>query len=205
MPAADVKLNMNTERSPRVRTAHLWVPLRPLVIAAVLALAVFTVACEQDAQVPPIPDPQGPPVTSTAPAGTAPGGPGLLPPDTPVSSTPGPRTTPTAIPTSGTPVAEPGRTLALAPIENVEVVSTKPQAVIRVGSGLPSGCARWAGATVEHRRAEIIVDVYNSMPAGPVACTAIYGYTTHDIVLGPLSPGSYKLRVNDRTIDLLVQ
>lgn len=205
MPAADVKLNVNTERSPRVSPSHLRVSLRPFVVAAVLSLTVFTAGCEEDAQAPSAPPPPAPAVTSTAPAGTAPGGPGLLPPDTPVSSTPGPRTTPTAIPTSGMPVAEPGRTLALAPIENVEVVSTKPQAVIRVGSGLPSGCARWAGATVEHRRAEIIVDVYNSMPSGPVACTAIYGYTTHDIVLGPLSPGSYKVRVNDRTIDLLVQ
>ncbi len=64
--------------------------------------------------------------------------------------------------------------------------------------------ARWAGATVEQRRAEVIVTVYNSMPTGAVACTAIYGYTTHDVVLGSLAPGAYKVRVNDRTVDLVV-
>ncbi len=148
------------------------------------------------------PMPTAPAVTSTAlPTPTA-------EPDTPVSSTPGTRRTPTAVPTSGTPVAEAGRTLDLAPIEGVEVVSAKSapaSAVIRVGSGLPSGCARYAGATVEQRAAEVTVKVYNSMPTGNVACTAIYGYTTHDVVLGPLAPGAYQVRVNDRTVDLLAQ
>lgn len=203
MPSAGVKLDMDIERSSRVRLPRPRISPRFVVIVAGLSLTVLAAACEE-AQAPSAPGSPEPAVTSTAPATTTPVSPGLLPPDTPVSSTPGPRRTATAVPTSGPPVAEPGRTLALAPIENVEVVSTKPQAVLRVGSGLPSGCARWAGATVERRAAEVIVQVYNLMPTGAVACTAIYGYTTHDVALGSLASGTYKVRVNDRTVDLVV-
>lgn len=200
MPPAGVGLHMDIERPSRVGSPGLGVLLRLVVIGVAFSLIAFAAACD-GTQTSPDPGPPGPPVTTPTPSATA--GPDRSP-DAPVSSTPGPRTTPTAIPTSGTPVAEPGRALALAPIENVEVLSTKPQAVLRVGSGLPSGCARWAGVTVEQRRAEVIVQVYNSMPTGAVACTAIYGYTTHDVVLGSLAPGAYKVRVNDRTVDLVV-
>lgn len=126
-----------------------------------------------------------------------------------MSSTPGPLVTATAIPISGTPVAEAGRTLVLAPIESVQVISTKSipaQYVLTVGSGLPGGCAKYAGVTVEYRDTQVIVKVYNSMPAAPVPCTAIYGYTTHSVPLGALTPGvAYRVQVNDRTIDLVAQ
>ncbi|RJQ09860.1 MAG: hypothetical protein C4558_05620 [Dehalococcoidia bacterium] len=154
---------------------------------------------------------------SSAPGspGGAPGAPPASPtskpagPDTSVSSTPGPSVTATAVPISETPVAEAGRTLVLAPIESVQVVSTKsmpPQYSLIVGSGLPSGCAKYAGATVEYRGAQIIVKVYNSMPAAPTPCTAIYGYTTHSVPLGALTPGvAYRIQVNDRALDLVAQ
>ena len=126
-----------------------------------------------------------------------------------MSSTPGPLVTATAIPISETPVAEAGRTLVLAPIESVQAISTKSvpaQYVLTVGSGLPGGCAKYAGATVEYRDAQVVVKVYNSMPTAPVPCTAIYGYTTHSVPLPALTPGvAYKIQVNDRTIDLVAQ
>lgn len=159
--------------------------------------------------------------TATPIVTTTPGSPGAAPttapasptskpgPDAPVSSTPGPLVTATAIPISGTPVAEAGRTLVLAPIESVQVISTKSipaQYVLTVGSGLPGGCAKYAGASVEYRDTQVIVKVYNSMPAAPVPCNAIYGYTTHNVPLGALTPGvAYRVQVNDRTIDLVAQ
>lgn len=146
--------------------------------------------------------------------GTAPASPSVAPistprPDAPVSGTPGPLVTATAIPISETPAAEAGRTLVPAPIESVQVISTKSipvQYALTVGSGLPGGCAKYAGATVEYRGTAVIVKVYNSMPTAPVACTAIYGYTAHNVPLGALTPGgAYKIQVNDRTIDLAAQ
>jgi hypothetical protein len=99
--------------------------------------------------------------------------------------------------------------LVLAPIEQVEVSATKSipaQYTLIVTSGLPSGCARFAGTTVEVRGADIVVKVYNSMPTAPVACTMIYGYTTHAIPIGALTPGqSYSIQVNDQAIDLRAQ
>ena len=146
----------------------------------------------------------------------SPGSPGVVPPavptaapgpDAPVTGTPGPLVTATAIPISESPTVQPGRTLVLAPIESVQMVSTKSvpaQYVLTVGSGLPDGCARYAGASVEYRDTQIIVKVYNSAPAAPVPCTAIYGYTTHNVPLGALQPGVvYQVQVNDRTVDLL--
>ncbi len=159
--------------------------------------------------------------TETGGGSSAPGSPGVAPtlapavptskpgPDASVSSTPGPLVTATAIPISATPVAEAGRTLVLAPVESVQVISTKSipaQYVLTVGSGLPGGCAKYAGATVEYRDAQVVVKVYNSMPSAPVPCTAIYGYATHNVPVGSLTPGvAYKILVNERTIDLVAQ
>lgn len=42
------------------------------------------------------------------------------------------------------------------------------------------------------------------MPAGPVACTMIYGYTTHNVRIGALTSGkAYKVLVNDQTVELV--
>jgi hypothetical protein len=99
--------------------------------------------------------------------------------------------------------------LVLAPIEQVEVVATRSlpaQYSLIVTSGLPSGCARFAGTTVDVGADTVVVKVYNSMPTGPVACTMIYGYTTHSVSIGPLTSGvTYKVQVNDRTLDLRAQ
>jgi hypothetical protein len=79
----------------------------------------------------------------------------------------------------------PGRTEALAPIESIEVISAGGgAAVARIISGLPSGCAVYSRASIL-READIVrVEVYNHLPSGNVACTAIYGYVTKDVPLG---------------------
>lgn len=208
--------------------------IRPVAVLAGLFLTLFVaVACDASRDSAPAGQTATPAPIMTATAvasitaetgggSSAPGSPGGAPgappaspaskpaaPDTSVSSTPGPLVTATAIPISETPVAEAGRTLVLAPIESVQVVSTKSmpaQYSLIVGSGLPSGCAKYAGATVEYRGAQVIVKVYNSMPAAPTPCTAIYGYTTHSVSLGALTPGvAYQVQVNDRTLDLIAQ
>ncbi len=178
--------------------------IRPVAFVVGLFVALSAVAAET-----------GGGSSAPGPPGGAPGAPPASPaskpaaPDTSVSSTPGPLVTATAIPISETPVAEAGRALALAPIESVQVVSTKSmpaQYSLIVGSGLPGGCAKYAGATVEYRGAQVTVKVYNSMPAAPTPCTAIYGYTTHSVPLGALTPGvTYRVQVNDRTLDLVAQ
>ena len=185
--------------------------IRPAaVIAGLLLTFVVTAACDPSSDGSPT-EPATPMPIVTAPAtASVTAAPTSKPgPDVSVSSTPGPLVTATAIPISETPVAEAGRMLVLAPIENVQVVSTKSipaQYLLTVGSGLPGGCAKYAGATVEYRDTRVIVKVYNSMPAASVPCTAIYGYTTHNVPLGALTPGvAYKIQVNDRTIDLIPQ
>lgn len=180
------------------------------VIAGLLLTLVVTAACDASSDGSPTePTTPTPIVTASATASVTAAPTSKPGPDAPVSSTPGPLVTATAIPISGTPVAEAGRTLVLAPIENFQVISTKSipaQYVLTVGSGLPGGCAKYAGATVEYRDTQVIVKVYNSMPVAPVPCTAIYGYTTHSVPLGALTPGvAYKIQVNDRTIDLVAQ
>ena len=176
---------------------------RVAVLAGALLALALAGACDAAGDGPPVGQTPTPtPIVTVSPA-PKPG------PDSPVSSTPGPLATATVIPISETPVAEAGRTLVLAPIESVQVAGTKtPPAryVLTVGSGLPGGCARYAGATVEYRDTQVIVKVYNSMPAAPVPCTAIYGYTTHNVPLGALRPGvAYQVQVNDRTVDLIAQ
>lgn len=141
------------------------------------------------------PAPTTPPVAPTLPA--------------PPSTTPTPLPTSTTAPISGKPVAEPGRTLQLAPIEKVEVIATASipaQYTLVVTSGLSGGCAKYAGATVEIKDTQVIVSVFNSMPTAPTPCTAIYGYTTHGVSIGALTPGvAYKVVVNDKSMELRAQ
>ena len=51
----------------------------------------------------------------------------------------------------------------------------------------------------------ITLTMWNTMPTGPVACTAIYGYMRHTVPLGAFDPGTYTLRVNDQSRTVVVQ
>jgi hypothetical protein len=93
----------------------------------------------------------------------------------------------------------PGRREELAPFEGVEVISTGGgSAVARITSGLPSGCAVYSRAVVTRTTDLVRVAVYNHLPTGNVACTAIYGYVTNDVPLGGgFVPGAaYTIEVN---------
>tara|TARA_Y100000588_G_scaffold106222_1_gene116181 strand:- start:2073 stop:3509 length:1437 start_codon:yes stop_codon:yes gene_type:complete len=77
----------------------------------------------------------------------------------------------------------------LAPIEDTAVVAPgEPggEYVLKVTSGLPSGCAQFSAIHVARVGSEFQVDVTNLMPNpnGPIACTAIYGYFDSEVVLG---------------------
>ena len=172
------------------------------------------------APAPALPEPVGTPTAGVTDGGSASSPPSAgappssMPPVAPTLPAP-PSTTPTPLPTSttapisGSPVTEPGRTLKLAPIEKVDVIATKSlpaQYMLVVTSGLPGGCAKYAGATVEIKDTQIIVTVFNSMPTAPTDCTAIYGTTTHGVSIGALTPGvAYKVVVNDKSMALLAQ
>ena len=71
----------------------------------------------------------------------------------------------------------------------------------RITSGLPSGCAVYSRAEVARTSSGARVTVYNHLPTGNVACTAIYGYTTHDVGLGGgfVTGVTYTIEVNDKS------
>lgn len=123
--------------------------------------------------------PAASPGTGTAPAPL---------PSTPVTSTPvrTPGVTATAAATSKAAATVPaGRVEELAPIERVDVVSGGGDtAVARITSGLPSGCAVYSRAAVTRQADVVRVEVYNHLPTGNVACTAIYGIVTNEVPLG---------------------
>lgn len=135
-----------------------------------------------------------PSATSTpgAPTSTA----TVLPPS------PSPSPSPTTAPPTSTaaPTVPPGRAEQLAPIEAVEVFGDgSGNATARITSGLPSGCAVYSRAEVTRTANGARVTVYNHLPVGNVACTMIYGYTTHDVALGGgfTAGRTYTIEVND--------
>ena len=76
-----------------------------------------------------------------------------------------------------------------APIEEAKVVAPEQiygEYILKVTSGLPSGCARFDGYEVERDGNHFSVSVTNRMPDPdePIACTAIYGYHEEEITLG---------------------
>lgn len=160
-----------------------------------------------------------PPVgTTTAPrppaATSVPSGSPTLPPDTSTSSPPQPpQPVPTATPTVREPSATPppleaGRQREPAPIDALAVrvaESSPPQVFVDVTTGLPGGCARFDSVVVARAGSVITLTMWNSMPSGPVACTAIYGYMRHTVPLGAFEPDTYTLRVNDQTRTLTIQ
>ena len=96
------------------------------------------------------------------------------------AQTPAPAATPNATPTGV-------RTSELAPIEAVEVrvlKSLPAQYEVLATSGLPGGCAAFESISARRAGTRIDVTVRNSMPVGPVACTAIYGYAQNTVNIG---------------------
>lgn len=75
------------------------------------------------------------------------------------------------------------------------------KATARITSGLPSGCAVYSRAEVTRTADGARVAVYNHFPVGNVACTMIYGYTTHDVALGGgfVVGRTYTIEVNDKS------
>jgi len=75
-----------------------------------------------------------------------------------------------------------------APVEKVDYLIMEkwpPVYRIDVTTGLPSGCAKFAGITHTINGDRIEIEVTNTEPAPGelVACTAIYGYATNDVTI----------------------
>jgi hypothetical protein len=103
----------------------------------------------------------------------------------------GPAPTPGA---TTTPLPD-GRYALDAPIDEAAIVRDGAGWAVRVVSGLPSGCARYAGYELDASRLEterlVRLRITNSLPTGEVACTAIYGMVEARYPLPlALAPGS---------------
>jgi len=147
----------------------------------------------------------------TSPPGVAPGEP--TPPsrpDQPASNRDTPaRTPPTWTPAPGG-TRTPGTMRILAPIDAASVAvleSFPPQYRLQVKAGLPSGCARADGYEVSRTGNDIRVAVYNTLPTGNVACTAIYGNYDLSIDLGSgfTSGQEYRVNVNGTLVTFKAQ
>lgn len=182
---------------------------RCLVLGALCGLTTLAAACGGSAKL------ASP--TTTASRSTATASPMTRTPSPPVATTPAATPIHTAVasrtPSAVVPIDTPpaGRTFERAPIDGAEMIvreSAPPQYAVRVLSGLPSGCHQFADATLTRDGTEIMIDVRNTRPSDPmIACTAIYG--THEAIveLGTdFVPGTtYRVRVNDRTIEFTAQ
>ncbi|MDA1349416.1 MAG: hypothetical protein O3A47_11225 [Chloroflexi bacterium] len=99
----------------------------------------------------------------------------------------------------------------LAPIDGVDIEvaeSAPPQYFLVVQSGLPNGCARFDGYTVERQGATVVVRVTNLVPEDKnVMCTMVYGTVVTRVPLGSdFEPGRhYTVQVNDVTHPLVAQ
>ena len=98
----------------------------------------------------------------------------------------------------------------LAPIDAASVAvleSFPPQYRLQVKAGLPSGCARADGYEVSRSGNDIRVAVYNTLPTGNVACTAIYGTYDLGIDLGSgfASGQEYRVNVNGTVVTFKAQ
>ena len=84
---------------------------------------------------------------------------------------------------------ETAQVVVLAPIDDSAIVRPSSPAgayILKVTSGLPSGCAEFNGFNVERVGDNFRVEVTNLMPRPSliVACTSIYGYNESEISLG---------------------
>jgi hypothetical protein len=107
-------------------------------------------------------------------------------------------------------VLPPGTRRVLAPIEQAQVVtvqSNPPQYTVSVKAGLPSGCAKPAGYEVAAAGQAVRVQVFNSMPAGNVICTQIYGIYDLTVPLGSdFDAGkTYTVDVNDKKLTFVAR
>jgi inhibitor of cysteine peptidase len=99
----------------------------------------------------------------------------------------------------------------LAPIESVEVLvmeSFPPRYSLTVVSGLPNGCASFAGYRLERSDDTVLVEMVNWKPADPqVACSELYRIVETRISLGSEfeSGRTYTLLVNDVTESFVAQ
>ena len=91
-----------------------------------------------------------------------------------------------------------------APIESVVIISTRslpPQYVVKIVSGLPSGCAEFNDYDVTREGDDIRISVTNLMPAPDtlVMCTQIYGIHDTSVNIGSdfESGVKYSVYVND--------
>ncbi len=91
-----------------------------------------------------------------------------------------------------------------APIDAVDIVvreSMPPQYAVVITSGLPNGCARFAGwEMVARTESEIVIRVTNRVPdSDEVACTMVYGTHESTAELGSdfVSGREYTVVVND--------
>lgn len=113
---------------------------------------------------------------------------------------PPPRAEPKQPPAAGATGA--ARIEVRAPIVRVAVrvaESFPPQYFADITSALPDGCAQFARAEVRRARDTLIVDVFNTRPAGDeIACTMLYGEKETAVALGSeFTPGAtYILDVN---------
>ncbi len=123
-------------------------------------------------------------------------------------STPSPSPTSPAAPTT---TPNTGTVKDLAPIEKAEILileSAPPQYVVFVEYGLPNGCARPGGYTVDRQGETITVKVYVTRPSDPqMMCTMIYGIDKHNIPLGKdfTSGKTYTVLVNDKSVEFTAQ
>lgn len=113
----------------------------------------------------------------------------------------------TPAPSSGSHLStpEPGRTLALAPIDAAAIAALESypaRYVLQVKAGLPGGCAKSSGYTVGRTGDVIEVSVFNTLPATPVPCTLIYGQYDLSIDLGSafMSGREYVVEVNGKRV-----
>ena len=98
---------------------------------------------------------------------------------------------------------DPGMVQALAPIESVDVLvleSFPQQYMLAVVSGLPNGCASFAGNRIEREGDTIRVEIFNWKPGDEdIACTEEYRTVETNISLGSdfVSGTMYTVSVND--------
>jgi len=103
--------------------------------------------------------------------------------------------TPVKDPATKEPALQPDMVEKQAPIDGVQIVvsdANPPEYTLKITSGLPSGCARFGGYQLSREGNTINVAVTNQEPAGPIACTAIYGQHQGQVDLGSeFTPGEF--------------